>query len=158
MVGDDTGSAVITARLVRDLMRLGLLMEKQYAPYPKWFGTAFSRLFCAERLAPLLRRVLAADDWVAREQALGLAYELMAGLHNELGITEAVPDRVSRFYGRPFVVIQGEQIARTIWQAITDKEVKALPFGVGKVDQYLDSTDVLSSITRCRSLGAVYEI
>lgn len=31
-VGDDTGAAIIAARLVRDLMRLCLLMEKVYAP------------------------------------------------------------------------------------------------------------------------------
>jgi hypothetical protein len=158
IAGDEIGSAIIAARLVRDLMRLGLLMERQYAPYPKWFGTAFSRLACAQRLTPVLRRVLAAANWEARAQALNTAYEIMAGLHNELGITEPVSARVSRFYSRPFMVIQGERIARTIWEAITDEAVKALPFGVGKVDQYLDSTDVLSHISRCRALGVVYEI
>jgi hypothetical protein len=158
MVGDDTGSIIIASRLIRDLMRLGMLMEKQYAPYPKWFGTAFSRLSCAERLVPVLRHALGADDWEVRELALSSAYEIMAGLHNELRITEPVPERVTRFYSRPFMVIQGEQIARAIWETIADREVKALPFGVGKVDQYLDSTDVLSSISRCRSLDAVYDI
>ena len=40
-VGDEIGSTIIAGRLVRDLMRLCFLMERQYAPYPKWFGTAF---------------------------------------------------------------------------------------------------------------------
>lgn len=35
------GSAVITARLARDLMRLCLLMDRRYPPYSKWLGTAF---------------------------------------------------------------------------------------------------------------------
>ena len=43
MAGDELGSAIIGSRLVRDLMRLCFLMEKQYAPYPKWFGTAFAQ-------------------------------------------------------------------------------------------------------------------
>jgi hypothetical protein len=39
-VGDELGSALIGSRLVSDLMRLCFLMERQYAPYSKWFGTA----------------------------------------------------------------------------------------------------------------------
>jgi uncharacterized protein DUF4037 len=46
-VGDELGSVLIGARLVRDIMHLCFLFEKQYAPYPKWFGTAFRRLHSA---------------------------------------------------------------------------------------------------------------
>ena len=46
-VGDELGSALIGSRLVRDIMSLCFLMEKRYAPYAKWFGTAFLRLECA---------------------------------------------------------------------------------------------------------------
>ena len=34
-VGDELGSRLVAARLVRDLMRLGFLMERTYAPYAK---------------------------------------------------------------------------------------------------------------------------
>ena len=43
-VGDELGSMIIAARQVKNLMRLCFLMERKYAPYTKWFGTAFSRL------------------------------------------------------------------------------------------------------------------
>jgi hypothetical protein len=43
-VGDELGSAVTCARLVRDLMRLTLLMARRYPPYGKWLGSAFARL------------------------------------------------------------------------------------------------------------------
>ena len=62
-VGDEIGSALIGARLVRDLMRLCFLMERQYAPYPKWFGTGFSKLACAPTLTPVFERALAAQSW-----------------------------------------------------------------------------------------------
>lgn len=39
-VGDETGSAVTAARLTRDMMRLALLLDRRYAPYQKWLGTA----------------------------------------------------------------------------------------------------------------------
>src|SRR5205814_4162108 len=55
LAGDEIGSALIGARLVRDLVRLCFLMERVYAPYPKWFGAAFDRLGCAEKLSPHLR-------------------------------------------------------------------------------------------------------
>ncbi len=47
--GDDLGSRIITSRLVRDLMLLCFLMERSYAPYSKWLGTAFAQLDCAPR-------------------------------------------------------------------------------------------------------------
>ena len=156
IVGDDLGSAVIATRLVRDLMRLCLLMERQYAPYPKWFGSAFARLECAATLIPILQNVLRATDWHEREKHLSVAYETAAIIHNDLGITAPVLAQVSRFWSRPFWVIQGERIARVIWEAIQDPEVKRLPFGVGKVDQYVDSTDTLSHAGRCRRLGGLY--
>lgn len=42
-VGDELGSALTAARLVRDMMRLALLLDRRYAPYHKWLGTAFAR-------------------------------------------------------------------------------------------------------------------
>jgi hypothetical protein len=155
-VGDEVGSAIIAARLVRDLMYLCMLMERQYVPYPKWFGSAFAQLDCAGRLTPILERVLASTKWPDRERHLCAAYEIVAAMHNDLGVTEPVSTEVSRFHDRPFMIIQGENIASALWDAIQDPEVQALPRGVGKIDQYVDSTDVLSHTDRCRKLGALY--
>ena len=38
--GDDLGSQLVAMTLGRDAMRLAFLLERRYAPYPKWFGTA----------------------------------------------------------------------------------------------------------------------
>lgn len=53
--GDEFGSAIVAAHLARDLMRLCFLMERRYAPYPKWFGRAFSLLPHSGRVAEALR-------------------------------------------------------------------------------------------------------
>ena len=66
-VGDDTGSAVVTTRLVRDVMRLGFLIEREYTPYSKWLGTAFARLRSGPDLIPHMQAALRAADWPARE-------------------------------------------------------------------------------------------
>ncbi len=155
-VGDEVGSAVIAARLVRDLMRLCLLMEKQYAPYAKWFGSAFAQLDCAERLTPIFTQVLRSTEWRERERHLVAAYEIVAAKHNDLGITAPLPAQVSPFHSRPFLVIQGERFAQAIWETIQNEAVLALPFGVGKIDQYIDSTDVLDHTERCRKQWVIY--
>jgi hypothetical protein len=64
--GDDLGSAVVAASLIRDLMALCFLLERRYAPYSKWFGTAFAALECAPLLTPLFRRTLRAESWPER--------------------------------------------------------------------------------------------
>lgn len=142
-VGDDLGSQVIAARLVRDLMRLCFLMEKQYAPYPKWFGTAFSKLKCAEQLTSIFRWVILAESWREREKSLSQAYEIVAEMHNALGITEALPTQVSNFWGRPFKVIHAERFADAIKAKIRDETVRRIPVDIGSIDQFSDSTDLV---------------
>ena len=63
LVGDELGSSVIGARLIRDIMALAFLIERRYAPYPKWFGTAFGRLPCAAQLTPALQGIAQAGAW-----------------------------------------------------------------------------------------------
>ena len=68
-VGDELGSQLVAARLVYDVMRLCFLLERRYAPYSKWWGTAFGRLPCAQDVGPQLGAVLAATTWQERRRA-----------------------------------------------------------------------------------------
>jgi hypothetical protein len=147
-VGDELGSRLVAARLVKDLMRLCFLMERQYAPYIKWLGTAFTQLDCAGQLVPLLMRVLEASTWEERQTLLCAAYELAAEMHNHLGITEPLSTKVSPFYGRPFLVIKAGRFAEAIHARITDEEIRSLPEHLGSVDQFTDSTDALNQLPR----------
>jgi hypothetical protein len=155
-VGDEVGSCLVAARLVRDLMRLCFLMERQYAPYIKWFGTAFAQLDCAGELLPVLTQVLRAESWQEREKYLSSAYEFVARMHNDLDITEPLPAQVSNYYNRPFLVIHGDRFADAIYAAITDEKVLALPPALGGIDQFVDSTDVLTSPGRLGQLKLTY--
>lgn len=144
--GDEPGSSIIASRLVRDCMSLCFLMERCYAPYPKWFGTAFRKLSCAGDLAPVLWRALQAPTWQAREVALCEAYEYLARLHNRMALTEPLPETVSAYYSRPFQVIHGDRFAQAILGQITDPAVRQIAERglIGSVDQFSDSTDVRS--------------
>jgi hypothetical protein len=142
-VGDELGSAIIASRIVRDIMNLCFLMERQYAPYPKWFGTAFKKLKCSDLIMPHLWAVQTAAEWREREQALNSVYKYIAGMHNELGITERVPDEASNFFNRPFKVMNGEGIARLVAGQIKDTDIRWLSENrlVGNIDQISDNTD-----------------
>jgi hypothetical protein len=159
-VGDDVGSAVIAAALVRDLMGLCFLLERRYAPYSKWFGTAFAELACALRLMPHFRKLLRAASWQERDAALAPAYELVAGLHNELEITEPVDPQVRYYHGgRPFQVIHGERFAETLLATIEDPEVRAIvqrAGPIGSADQVSDNVDVVSTPERVAKLRTLY--
>lgn len=154
---DETGAALITARLVGDLMRLGFLIERRYAPYSKHFGAAFARLDCAVDLLPPLTAALQARTWRKRSEHLCSACEISAQKFNDLGLIPPVPTGATSFHDRPFSVIHGEGIARALWESIDDPAVQRLPFGVGKVDQFVDSTDVLAEPARFRALANLYD-
>lgn len=144
-VGDERGSALISAGLVRDLMRLSMLQERVYAPYSKWLGTAFNRTDAAAVLAPLLDAALRATEWRAREAAIVEAGVLMAKRQNALAISASVQPTPRSFYDRPFTVLDAERFAVALMKSVTDPAVLALPRNLGGMDQYLGSTDALVS-------------
>jgi hypothetical protein len=159
MVGDEIGSALIGARLVRDIMRLCFLMERQYAPYPKWFGTAFKNLKCSRRIAPHLDAALRSAVWQERESHFVPAYEQMAAMHNDLQITERLPAKCADFFGRPFKVINlTGDFSERIRAQIRDPEVKRIAANklIGSIDQFSDNTDMLSDAKLRPALRRLY--
>jgi hypothetical protein len=149
-VRDDLGSRVVAARVVRDLMRLCFLIERRYPPYSKWLGRAFAQLSCAHAIGPHLAAALSATTWHRREAEIGAAAERVGALHNALGITVPVDATLRPFHDRPFLVLDAQRFADACFTAIVGAEVAALTPGVGAVDQWVDSTDVLGRPLRSR--------
>ncbi|PDP88457.1 hypothetical protein CQJ94_06630 [Glycomyces fuscus] len=146
-VGDRLGARVVAARVVRDLMRLALLLERRYPPYSKWLGSAFARLPGAAELTPLLARALDADAG-----ALAEASSLVADRQNRTGLAAALDTRPRPFHERPWPVLDAARFTRALLAGITDPELAARP-PVGAVDQFADSTDALTRPEVFRSLG-----
>ena len=138
-VGDELGSALIGSRLVSDLMRLCFATERQYAPYSKWFGTAFSRLECGPELSPILSNVVHAETWREREQALMAANAKAAAMHNALHLTELVSTVVEQMWNRPYKVVWAD-IPGLLRAEIQDSAVLSIleRWPVGPVDQFRD--------------------
>jgi hypothetical protein len=139
--GDELGSAIVTARLARDLMRLCLLLARRYAPYDKWLGTAFAQLPVAGELAPHLRDALAATGYEMREERLCAAFEIAGELQNRSGLANDVDPNCRGYHGRPYRVLHAERFAQALRRTISDTQLRSLPL-TGGVDQWADSTDL----------------
>ncbi len=158
-VGDEIGARLIAARLVRDLMRVCFFLERRYAPYAKWFGTAFSRLDCAPKVGPLLESVLAASSWSVRDLALGRAYAAVAEIQNSSGLCELQNGTPGSFHDRPFTVIEFRaKFAASLVAQIRDPDVLDLANRrlIGNVDLISDSTDVLEDAARRKALEGLF--
>jgi len=149
--GDDLGSAVVTARLARDLMRLWLLMHRRYPPYSKWLGTAFARVSPeTAALGTALSAAVAATDWADRERHLCTAYTITARAHNRLGLTPELDVHTRKFYDRPYQVLDSGRFTAALTDAITDPVLRQRA-RTGAADQFIDSTDALGDLRLIRN-------
>jgi Domain of unknown function (DUF4037) len=137
--GDDLGSALMASEIVSGLMHLSFLIERRYAPYVKWFGTAFSELQIADRLSAPLDEALHARTWRQREEALGSGYEIVAGAFNDLEITPRLALEPVRMWERPFPVMWAD-FPGALSTLITDPQVRDLVerWPTGGIDQVRD--------------------
>jgi hypothetical protein len=157
--GDEAGSSVIASRIVRDIMRLALLMEKQYPPYPKWLGTAFNQLKSAATLRPVLERVLHGESWQERDKHLAAAYSIIAEMHNALGVTAPLPATPQLFHQRPFHIIDGGKFAAALLERITapwlTPAMRRSP--IGSIDIFTDNSDMLEDPAFRLAIRHLYE-
>lgn len=137
--GDELGSAVIASQIVSGLMHLSFLIERRYAPYMKWFGTAFAELQIADRLSGPLERALQARTWREREEALASGYKVVADAFNDLEITPRLTFEPVRMWDRPFTVMWAD-FPGALSASISDPKVRDLVerYPTGGIDQVRD--------------------
>ncbi|MGW4948490.1 DUF4037 domain-containing protein [Actinoplanes sp. NPDC004185] len=164
-VGDDLGSRLVAARLVRELVRLAFLIERRWAPYPKWLGSCFTRLDLAATAGPAPASATAAADWRDREAALVTAAGVLATATNDLGLAAPVDPAPRRYYTRDIRVLFADRLTVALTAAISEPQVRGLvdrlggrrggPIGTlpGTIDQVTDSTEILGDPVRCRRAG-----
>jgi hypothetical protein len=158
-VGDELGSSVIAARIVRDLMRIAFCLESEYAPYAKWLGSAFSALPCSSQLHEPLSGVVSACDWQTRQAALAKAYERLLEHQHSKGWPIGDHGRVRNFWSRPFSIIGGGEIASAVFERIEHPTIARLARSrpIGNVDLISDNTDVVDRVELHARLRSLYE-
>ncbi len=139
--GDDLGSRLVAARLVGVAVHLALLLERRWAPYPKWRGTVLAGLPAAARYLEPLSATLSAEGWRAREAALVAGLRELSRRQSEVGLP-AVPDPVEPFWDRRQRGVR-ESAVSVLREAVTDPDVRALPVDAGSAEQLSDDVGVL---------------
>jgi len=155
-VGDELGSILIAARQVKNLMRLCFLMERKYAPYSKWFGTAFNHLDCAQELDPIFMQILQAQEWRARQEFLARAYEITARMHNSLGVTIPLKESAAPYHGRPYLVVGDDRYVEELKKSVISEKVRNIRHDLGSVNQFIDSNDQLNHLDLQKKLKKLY--
>jgi len=139
--GDELGSQVIASRLVGVAMHLAHLLERRWSPYAKWAGTSLNRLPRSAATAESLHRALGARDWRPREASLVDALRRLHRLQRQIGLP-AVDDPIEPFWDRRYQSIRDDVVTQ-LEASVTDATVRALPRGVGSVEQWTHNVDVL---------------
>jgi hypothetical protein len=152
--GDLLGMRIVAGRIARDAMKLCFLIEKTYAPYDKWLGSAFARLRCAAEVTPHLFGALEGRSFSALEENLLPLYETLAVMHNSLRVTGPLDVTPRKFHSRPYMVIGAERFANALLSAVECEELRGISVRIGAIDQYADSTDFIENVEMYgKSLG-----
>ncbi len=143
-VGDDLGSRLLAGSLADDLVHLAFLVERVWAPYPKWLGTAFAELSCAASLLPLVSSMLHGSTWQERQHAYVAAAQSLAAAVNGLALVDTIDPTPRPFHDRPFPVIDAGRFADALMASST---LHGRGWR-GAIDQWTNNTDVLTERSR----------
>ena len=151
--GDEIGSRIICSRIAERLIRLCFLYQNTYAPYSKWFGTAFCKLDVDEKVLHTIQFALSASSLEEREDKIIEAQALVADMHNASGLTDRVDYQIESYFGRNIKVIFADKFAEA-----TAKELKNTAFEntpligtlsqIGGLSSFADEKEFYAQITR----------
>lgn len=150
--GDHRGARLLTGRLCQLLMEMAYLQQRQYQPYPKWFGAGFQRLPLARVLGPLVDAALDQEPTQHTNGPLQQALLVLAAGHNDLEVSDRVEATITDFAVgvndavRPFPVLNTAAFIDTTVNSITDPAMAKLP-RFGALDQLTHGDDQLINFT-----------
>lgn len=157
MVNDEIGSQIICARIVERLMRLCFLYKDTYAPYSKWFGTAFNKLDIDENIKLKINAALKANDLIERESNLVEAQALVADLHNASGLTDKVDYSIEAYFGRDIKVIFADKLVDAIVEKLKGTAFENIPL-IGTMSQFGGLSDFADEKVYYEQIKKIYRV
>ena len=144
--GDELGSRLVAARLAGAAVHLAFLLARRWQPYPKWSGTVARTLPEAGELLSALGDATGGGPAAARAAGLVRALDLLHEQQRAVGLPTG-DAATEQFWDRPHPAVR-DSVAQLLLESVTDPVVRALPVGVGSVEQWSDNVDVLSRSDR----------
>jgi hypothetical protein len=127
------------------------MLSRAWPPYAKWRGYAFGQLPGCAAVAEDLGRTLDARHWEDRQAALSDALNGLGRLQQNSGLPIHQP-AVEPFWDRPYIHLN-RGLVPALLETVTRPQVRALPVGVGSVEQQTDNVDVLSKPSHRRAVA-----
>lgn len=151
--GDEIGSRIICNRIAERLMRLCFLYTNTYAPYSKWFGTAFDRLDVDDRIKNTIHLAVSANSLEEREDQIVRAQALVAEMHNASGLTDRVDYQIERYFGRNAKVIFADKFAEATVHTLQGTALANVPLigtfsQIGGLSSFSDDKRYYAQIAR----------
>ncbi len=154
--GDEMGSILICARIAERLMRLCFLYKEVYAPYSKWFGTAFNQLDINSDIKVYIKSALYANTLELREDSLIKAQALVADLHNMSGITDYIKYEIESYYGRNIKVIFADKFAEAVLENLKGTIFEDIPL-IGTLSQVGGLSSIADDFKYYKQIKSLYE-
>lgn len=143
IIGDDLGSRIEATRLVRNMMMIAYVLERQYIPYAKWLGHGFKTLPIANKLGPILSKVLTEEDWRKREEHLCEAYLILLTEQNELMVTPSISLKPQSYFKRPQVVIDAGKVVNEVRKSVLPP-LNSIKYPIGTINEFIDEMNTLT--------------
>ncbi len=153
--GDEMGSRIICSRICERLMRLCFQYLDTYAPYSKWFGTAFGRLNVDSRIKEAIDDALSANSLTEREQRLVEAQALVADLHNSSRLTSFVDYQIESYFGRDIKVIFADKFAEAAARELNGTAFENVSL-IGTLSQVGGVASVLDEEKHFKNIAGLY--
>ncbi len=141
-MGDELGSMINTFRLITEMITLGFLIGRKYAPYSKWVVTAFKELTVGKKLIPVFMKIKDEKDWRKRQNLLNEAQAILARRHNQLKITKKLPVRLTDRYKRGYKVFDLDIYLDAVGKKIKSPKLRRMKYPLGKIDQFTDHIQI----------------
>ncbi len=133
--GEEIGSQLVFAKIAERPMRLCFLYKDTYAPYSKWFGTAFNYLDIDESIRQTIQAALSANSLTERENRIVKAQAMIADMHNSSGLTDLVDYQIESYFGRDIKVIFADKFAEATSEKLKDTVLQNIPL-IGTLSQF----------------------
>lgn len=108
-------------------MRVCFLCTNTYAPYSKWFGTAFNHPDIDDVIKCTIRKALSADNPIERKDKLVRAQALVADIHNKSRLTFFVENKIENYFGRDIKVIFADKLVDATVNSLKNTPFKNVP-------------------------------
>ena len=150
--GDILGSQLIVGKLVRLIVEMVFIQNKEYKPYDKWLGSAFKKIDSSQEIGKVIFEILSDNDIANQIKSIQKLLFELGDIHNTLSLTNLVQPKITYYEVgvnnavRPYMIFNTSDFKDACINSIQDIALKELVY-VGALDQMTNPSDAFINFT-----------